>query len=59
MKVQHQSSTDPRLGSSVFNDNKCATCGLDGKNCKGHFGYIKLNSPIYNPIFMGQIKLIL
>lgn len=38
---------DPRLGVSNKN-KKCATCGLQLKDCAGHFGYIKLPLPVFH-----------
>lgn len=45
-------ATDPRLGSAVYNDPECPTCNLDGKNCKGHFGFVKLSKPVFNLLFL-------
>ena len=39
---------DPRMG--VSSRSLCSTCNLDNANCPGHFGYIKLNTPIINPM---------
>lgn len=40
---------DQRLG--VSNKNKrCTTCGLQLKECAGHFGYIKLPLPVFHQV---------
>ncbi|EQB61162.1 dna-directed rna polymerase i subunit [Vairimorpha apis BRL 01] len=40
---------DPRMGSHN-NDNICKSCNLSFLNCPGHFGYIKLAKPVFNPL---------
>jgi DNA-directed RNA polymerase II subunit RPB1 len=52
------SLTDPRMGV-VENNAICETCGGDNIQCPGHFGYIKLNTPIYHPLFAPLIAKIL
>jgi DNA-directed RNA polymerase II subunit RPB1 len=52
------SLSDPRMGV-VENNAFCETCGGDNIQCTGHFGYIKLNSPIYNPLFAPLIPKVL
>lgn len=52
------SLTDPRMGV-VENNAICETCGGDNIQCPGHFGYIKLNTPIYHPLFAPLIPKIL
>lgn len=47
---------DPRLGSIT---KECELCKLDGISCPGHLGYIELLKPIFNPIFINHIVLIL
>ncbi|ESQ42341.1 hypothetical protein EUTSA_v10012446mg [Eutrema salsugineum] len=45
---------DPRMGPP----NKksiCATCHADFQNCPGHFGYLKLDLPVYNVGFLNYI----
>lgn len=47
----------PELGSTT--QKPCVTCGnattLEGDSCHGHFGHIKLNYPIANPLFKEEI----
>jgi len=38
---------DPRLGISNKR-TKCETCGLSLQDCTGHFGYIKLELPVFH-----------
>ena len=52
------SLNDPRMGV-VENNAICETCGGDNIQCPGHFGYIKLNTPIYHPLFAPLIPKIL
>jgi DNA-directed RNA polymerase II subunit RPB1 len=41
---------DPAMGpSSIMGE--CKTCGAGFTKCPGHFGVIKLQIPIYNPVF--------
>lgn len=44
-----QSVNDPRLGVTELYQ-KCPTCHKDSLNCTGHFGHIKLNTPILHPL---------
>lgn len=49
---------DPRMGST--NDNIiCDTCNFNSKYCVGHFGHIKLESPVYHIGYFSYIKKIL
>jgi DNA-directed RNA polymerase beta' subunit len=41
---------DERLGPMENNIN-CVTCGLDCKDCAGHFGHIELHEPTMHPMF--------
>lgn len=41
---------DPRLGPTELND-VCETCHLQGAFCPGHMGHIKLDVPVFNPLF--------
>lgn len=41
---------DDRLGT-MDNSKLCATCGLNNKECVGHFGHIKLNIDILHPLY--------
>jgi len=47
----------PELGST--NDKQCVICGnanaWDVLSCPGHFGHIKLNYPIPNPLFKDEV----
>ncbi len=38
---------DPRLGA-LENKEKCVVCGEENHDCPGHFGYIRLEEPIFN-----------
>ncbi len=49
---------DPRMGTcdkSIL----CETCHKTSAFCQGHFGYVELPEPIYNPIFIRKLALIL
>lgn len=48
---------DERMGS--INTKSCVTCGLDAKNCPGHFGHIVLNENIIHPLFYKYVVLFL
>ena len=52
------SLSDPRMGV-VDSNSLCATCGQNNVQCPGHFGYIKLNSPIYHPLFGSYVAKVL
>lgn len=41
---------DPRLGVVTF-DRLCGTCQRGFEMCPGHWGYIELVEPCYNPIY--------
>lgn len=41
---------DERMGT-MDNNKLCATCGLNNKECVGHFGHIRLNIDILHPLF--------
>lgn len=49
---------DPRMGTSDHGID-CETCGLNKKDCVGHFGHIDLMEPLYNFGFFTEIKKIL
>ena len=49
---------DPRLGP-VNNHVLCDTCGKDAFHCQGHFGHLNLKIPVYNPIFLKKVVLLL
>jgi len=57
-EARYDGINDPRLGP-INNLIKCDTCHETIKKCPGHFGYLKLASPVYNPIFLKKILLIL
>ncbi len=48
---------DLRLGVSTL-AQKCETCG-ETKDCQGHFGYIKLNEPVFHYGYLKYIEKIL
>ncbi|KAJ9479139.1 DNA-directed RNA polymerase I subunit RPA190 [Pseudozyma hubeiensis] len=45
---------DPALGPMRPNDI-CSTCHLNSFQCPGHFGHIELPSPVFHPLFMGNM----
>ncbi|EST05564.1 RNA polymerase, alpha subunit [Kalmanozyma brasiliensis GHG001] len=45
---------DPALGPMRPNDI-CSTCHLNSYQCPGHFGHIELPSPVFHPLFMGNM----
>lgn len=49
---------DPRLGP-LENGVICETCGQKNIKCPGHWGYIRLFEPCYNPHFIGNVLNIL
>lgn len=49
---------DPLMGP-VTNNVPCLTCGLDFKNCPGHFGHIRLYKPIFHISLLTKIQNIL
>lgn len=49
---------DPRLGP-LENGVACETCGQQNTKCPGHWGYIDLVEPCYNPHFIGNVLNIL
>lgn len=46
---------DEKMGPLIITKDICATCGLTGKNCSGHFGHINLAYPIFHPLFDTEI----
>jgi len=44
------SVNDPRMGISEPNEI-CMTCSRNNFSCPGHLGYIRLNVPVYHPLF--------
>jgi len=49
---------DERMGPLTSNIT-CKTCMEDLRICPGHFGFIELNEPIINPLFLKYVVLIL
>jgi DNA-directed RNA polymerase beta' subunit len=49
---------DPRLGA-LDNGVDCNTCGETNSVCPGHFGYVNLEEPMYNPVFMPYVIYVL
>jgi len=47
-------ANDPRMGP-IDKDALCSTCHMNKDNCPGHFGYITLGEPAFNPLFMNKI----
>eukprot|EP00276_Gloeochaete_wittrockiana_P016129 CAMPEP_0184341846 /NCGR_PEP_ID=MMETSP1089-20130417/10448_1 /TAXON_ID=38269 ORGANISM="Gloeochaete wittrockiana, Strain SAG46.84" /NCGR_SAMPLE_ID=MMETSP1089 /ASSEMBLY_ACC=CAM_ASM_000445 /LENGTH=167 /DNA_ID=CAMNT_0026670359 /DNA_START=171 /DNA_END=671 /DNA_ORIENTATION=- len=45
---------DPRLGMLELN-RTCSTCGSRRDECPGHFSYITLHKPMYNPGFLRYV----
>jgi DNA-directed RNA polymerase beta' subunit len=58
MEPKRGGLVDPRLGTA---DSQilCATCGLESKNCPGHFGHTELAEPVFHIGFITIIKNIL
>lgn len=46
---------DSQLGSYT-GFRRCTTCNKDHRSCNGHFGFIQLCVPVYNPLFLNQTK---
>jgi DNA-directed RNA polymerase beta' subunit len=46
---------DARLGPSVPDNSICPTCKATSIKCTGHFGHIRLNYPIFHPLFEKEI----
>lgn len=46
---------DERMGGSTDNNHPCVTCGMNPKDCPGHFGYIEFNEYIINPLYYKQV----
>lgn len=44
---------DPRMGAT--REQNCQKCGRNSKECPGHYGYVKLEWPILNPVFLPSI----
>ncbi|XP_067949122.1 DNA-directed RNA polymerase I subunit RPA1-like [Watersipora subatra] len=48
---------DRRLGSYEKGDT-CGTCSLPDLRCPGHMGHIELPIPVYHPLWLRQLELI-
>ncbi|KAL9101677.1 MAG: hypothetical protein Q9163_003098 [Psora crenata] len=48
---------DSALGA--WADNPCSTCHLNTYNCPGHIGHIELPVPVYHPVFINQLLILL
>lgn len=46
LSVEEGSVYDPRMGCPENSQSKCITCHENVQVCTGHFGHIKLNTPI-------------
>jgi DNA-directed RNA polymerase beta' subunit len=46
---------DERMGGSADNNIPCVTCGMNPKECPGHFGHIEFNEYIINPLFYKNV----
>ena len=49
---------DPRLGPIDHNE-VCPTCGFTGRMCTGHLGHVELPLPIFHPLLMDHLLLLL
>ena len=49
------SLSDPRMGPAHGHNSLCRTCLQDYQSCPGHFGYISLATPVYNPMFIAMV----
>jgi DNA-directed RNA polymerase beta' subunit len=45
---------DERMGTLDFSKS-CVSCGLESKDCPGHFGHIELNYPFLHPMYHRMI----
>eukprot|EP01096_Ripella_sp_DP13-Kostka_P014128 TRINITY_DN628_c0_g1_i1.p1 TRINITY_DN628_c0_g1~~TRINITY_DN628_c0_g1_i1.p1 ORF type:complete len:1668 (+),score=880.80 TRINITY_DN628_c0_g1_i1:115-5004(+) len=45
---------DPRMGP-YEQDSNCQTCGHFMESCPGHFGYIRLHTPVYHPLLFRNL----
>ncbi|ELP94337.1 DNA-directed RNA polymerase II subunit RPB1, putative [Entamoeba invadens IP1] len=50
--------SDPRMGPFDKGD-ECKTCRCTRSDCPGHFGYIQLYAPVYNPVYVKYILKVL
>lgn len=56
--VRENTPADPRLGT-IENAELCSTCNMNTHHCPGHFGYIRLSVPVYNPKYIDIIMCVL
>ena len=56
--IEYGTVYDPRMGTTE-SSHKCQTCNENAVVCPGHFGYIKLNTPILHPLYYKRILLFL
>lgn len=47
---------DPKMGVIDFGE-RCDTCNLESSECPGHFGHIRLEIPVLNPLFIGGSRM--
>ncbi|KAI9801436.1 MAG: hypothetical protein M1833_002668 [Piccolia ochrophora] len=48
---------DSALGA--WGDNPCGTCGLSRHTCPGHPGHVELPVPVYHPVLLPQLLMLL
>lgn len=49
---------DPRMGT-INNNIYCDTCQQEMSECPGHFGHVELATPVYNPLYISKVVIIL
>ena len=58
MRPREKGPNDPHLGT-IDRNFRCNTCEESMAECVGHFGVIKLATPIYHYGFMSKVKKVL
>ena len=58
LRPREKGPNDPHLGT-IDRNFKCNTCEENMTECPGHFGVIKLATPVYHYGFMTKVKKIL
>ena len=58
LRPREKGPNDPHLGTMDRNF-RCNTCEENMTECPGHFGVIKLATPIYHHGFMAKVKKVL
>lgn len=58
INITEPSISDPRLGASD-NVSACGTCGNGQELCPGHMGFVRLPSPIPNPVYIDYLIAVL